>query len=203
MNVAACLTLPTRMETGTWYRSVQPKYYATALATVHTRLQSSRYGQGASATTPYEVLYLTENNVVAQFEVGALYGDPFGSSFSSPPVPAQTWVLLYVTVYLQRIVDLVQVLHQQTLHTTAQELTGDWKGYQMRKPGHSVQQPIGTAPTQDLGAALFATPGIEGFRIVSAKVPHSCNLVIFPEKLDLSSKITFENQMTGAIDTIP
>lgn len=201
MNLAACAGLPTRIETATWYRAVQPKYYATALSTAYTSYHRSRYSQGIAGPTPYEILYLSENHLVAQFEVGALFGDALGGYMM--PAPALPLILFPITVHLQYVVDLTEVAHQQLLDTTAQELTGDWRGYHLRAPGHSVIQPVGAAPTQDLGAALFAVPRLEGFRTISAKVPHSCNLVVFPQKLATGSHLTFINNITGTTESIP
>jgi hypothetical protein len=91
--------------------------------------------------------------------------------------------VLNVDVQLQTVADLTQESQQQLLETTAQELTGDWRGYQQRSPATSVSQPVGVAPTQSLGAALFAVPGLEGFRTLSAKLPYYSNLVIFPPEV--------------------
>jgi len=94
------------------------------------------------------------------------------------------------------------VSQQSLLGTTAQELTGDWMGYQQRNSTMSVSQPIGTAPTQELGTALFAVAGLEGFRTVSAKAPYCSNLVVFPQKLQRGSSVIFEHLATGQRHTI-
>jgi hypothetical protein len=41
-------------------------------------------------------------------------------------------MVLNVDVQLQAVADLTQESQQQLLETTAQELTGDWRGYQQR-----------------------------------------------------------------------
>ncbi|HEY3939952.1 MAG TPA: hypothetical protein VGL97_21165 [Bryobacteraceae bacterium] len=87
-------------------------------------------------------------------------------------------------VRLQQIVDLTDVeATHLPLGTTAQELTGDWRGYRLRSPSTSVRAPIGIAQTQALGAVLFACKQFEGFLAISAKVPYSKVLGIFPERL--------------------
>lgn len=97
----------------------------------------------------------------------------------------------------QAVADLTQESQQQLFETTAQELTGDWRGYQQRSPTTPVSQPVGVAPTQALGATLFAVPDLEGFRVLSAKLPYYSNLVIFPQKLQPGSQVVFSNPATG------
>ena len=106
-------------------------------------------------------------------------------------------------VVLQRIADLTVVSQQDLIETTAQELTVDWRGYRHRnEPLASIQEPIGTAPTQDLGEALFAVPGIEGFRTLSAKLPYHCNLVVFPQKMFRGSGLKFSEASAGLLQKI-
>jgi hypothetical protein len=142
------------------------------------------------------VLYLAEDHQVALFEVGALHGHPLpeGNGMLLPN-PQQAWLLLNVRVVLQKVADLTRVSEQTLLSTTAQELTGDWRGYQKRQPHDSVNQPVGTAPTQALGQALFAVRGLEGFRTISARRPSRRILVVFPEKLLPGSEIEFADGM--------
>jgi hypothetical protein len=104
-----------------------------------------------------------------------------------------------VQVSLQSVADLTLISEQKRLGTTAQELTGDWEGYRTRTPNSSVPQPTGTAPTQDLGEAMFSTPGVEGFRTVSAKVPDQMNLIVFPAKLLKGSRIVYLDKATGTV----
>ena len=91
---------------------------------------------------------------------------------------------------LREVVDLSTAAAQASLEITAQELTGDWVGYQSRTPYTRVSEPIGIAPTQELGEALFQT-GVEGFRSVSARVPFNRTLVVFTTNLRLGSSVVF------------
>jgi hypothetical protein len=104
---------------------------------------------------------------------------------------------------LRSVADLTLIAEQHHLATTVQELTGDWHGYALRDPLQSVPQPTGFAPTQLLGAAVHAVPGIEGFRAVSAKVATRKNLVVFPDKLQPGSQILFTDTASGSVFTIP
>ena len=86
--------------------------------------------------------------------------------------------------YLKRFDDerhTTQEPEQAKIDATAQELTGVWTG-----------QPAARrlAPTQELGAALFAEPDIEGFCTISAQGPYFQVLVVFPEKLQPGSLVT-------------
>ena len=91
---------------------------------------------------------------------------------------------------------------QNRLKTNVQELTGDWEYYHTRTPSCPVPSPTGTAPTQDLGEALFGTPGIEGFRAVSAKVPNQKNLIVFPQKLTNGSFLRYRDSKGKVVDEI-
>lgn len=202
MNLLGCLALSRSPETGTWYRALQPQFWQTSLVTAQTRVIPSRFNEGSSARTQFEVLYLAETQMVALFEVQALFGSPTqpGGVVANPRRP---WTVINVHIQLQDVADLTQVSQQTLLATTAQELTGDWYGYQQRSALTSVSQPVGTAPTQALGAALFAVSGLEGFLTMSAKLPYHKNLVVFPQKLQSGSRIEFHDPITGQRAVIP
>lgn len=196
MNLAACGALPRRPETGVWFRAIQPQFWTTSLATAQTAVIPSRFNAGATATPPFEILYLAENPMVALFEVQALFGSPTQPG-GVIPHPRQAWITVNVTVQLQAVADLTEVTAHTLLETTAQELTGDWRGYQQRSPLTSVCEPVGTAPTQALGAALYAVPGLEGFRTLSAPLPYHSTLIVFPQKLQPGSVVAFHHPYTG------
>jgi hypothetical protein len=196
MNLSACGSLATAAVTGIWFRALDPHFWPTALQTAHSRSNASRFNAGPLAGTPFEMLYLAEDPQVALFETGALLGSPsqIGGAF---PNPRLTSAILNVRVQLQRVADLTVAVQQRLLETTAQELTGDWEGYQLRGPRTSVSEPVGIAPTQELGAALFQVPGLEGFRTLSARVPYCMTLVVFPQKLQPGSSVEFSHPTLG------
>jgi hypothetical protein len=203
VNLAACRTLVIRPENRVWYRAIQPQYWPTALATAHTTRIPSRYSPATSATPAFPVLYLAEDHQVALFEVGALLGSPL-SGGQYVPNPRQAWLILNVQVTLQAVVDLTDVAEHNKLVTTAQELTGDWRGYFLRHAQTPVRQPTGSAPTQLLGQAIRRVRSrIEGFRTISARVPTHMNLVVFPDRLRRGSSIVFTHPATGQSFTIP
>jgi hypothetical protein len=201
VNLGACRRLASSPQTGTWYRAVRLPYIATPINTAHTKKTPSRFSAGPDATPPFEILYLTETPQVAQFEIGALAGDPhaIGGMLYAPG----SFGVIDVKVVLQRVADLTLVSQQELLETTAQELTGDWRGYRQRtSAAASIQEPVGTAPTQDLGEALFAALGVEGFRTLSAKLPYHRNLVIFPQKMFKGSRLEFHDPSAGLFQVI-
>lgn len=198
----ACAGLATRPETQTWFRSVQPQFWQTALASRQTLTRATRFNGGAYTPVPFESLYLAENPMVALFEVEALYGDPSVPG-SVIPHPRKAYITLNVQVALSHIADLTDGAAQVSLETSAQELTGDWRGYQQRGQNTTVQQPSGIAPTQELGATLYSVPRLEGFRTLSARIPYHEILVVFPQKLRPGSYVRFSDPATGQTLSIP
>ena len=82
--------------------------WATALTTQQTRVIPSRFTTGATSTPQFELLYLSENHLVALFEVEALLGSatyPGGII----PHPRQAWTVLNVDIQLRAIADLISL----------------------------------------------------------------------------------------------
>lgn len=194
MNFAACGGLSRSRERDTWYRAIALQHLPTPLAVAHTKQTASRFSPGylLPATDQFPMLYLTEDYFTALFEISAMLGTPFGTM---PPVARRgpTPVILNVHVDLQHVVDLSEPASQTALATTAQELTGDWLGYQHRRVGlTSINGPSGLAPTQILGFELSKL-GVEGFRTISAKFSTRRNLIVFPDNLSKGSRVEFKH----------
>jgi hypothetical protein len=190
VNLSACAGLLRTPENRTWFRGVDPGYSSTALGSAHTKGTRSRFNAGPllPSSAQFEILYFAEDHLTALFEFRAMLGSPVPGR--AIPNPAVSVLVLNVQIMLQEVFDLTQVASAQVpLYTTAQELTGDWDGYQSRSAMTPVTGPIGVAETQALGQGLFHT-GIEGFRSISAKVPHTRTLVVFPTNLRRGSSIT-------------
>ena len=201
MNFGACRKLDHSPETGTWFQAVALAHLGTPISTAHTKATSSRFSAGPKASAPFEILNLAETFQVAQFEIGALYGDPLvvGGTLNDP----RSFAAIHVKVVLQHVADLTEVSQQTLVETTAQELTGDWKGYGQRaSPRSPVQRPIGTAPTQNLGEAIFNVKGPEGFRTLSAKLAYHRNLVVFPEQMFEGSRLEFRDVASNLLQVI-
>jgi hypothetical protein len=194
MRLGTCPKLPRGTENRTWFRALEPHFASAPLASAHTIGNPSRFSAGPLALFPFEILYFSENQLITLFEVEALLGSPKKGTVI--PDPHRSWLTINVQTVLQQVADLTAVNAQQLLGTTVQELTGDWQGYQTRGPATSVKQPVGTAPTQDLGEALSSL-GIEGFRTVSAKVPQQMNLVVFPQNLLKGSQLVYHDPTSG------
>jgi RES domain-containing protein len=184
MNFEAVSGLPSKLITGTWYRAIPPQHILTALKYSQSRDWPSRYNGGRFAQSPFDTIYLAETPIVAQLEAGAL----LGSSLSIDELianPAANYSVLNVRVQLRNVLDLTDVEQSHgPLGTNAQELTGDWLAYHHRTDKHSVPAPVGLAPTQELGAAIYACGQFSGFAAISAKFPYAAVLGIFPDRID-------------------
>ncbi len=192
MNLTAVALLATQPETRVWYRTTDPQFLASALATTHSVVVPSRFYDPASASPPFRTLYLSDHPMVAQFEAQALFGSPTAPG-GMVPGPRSAWVVVAARVSLSAIVDLSDVGAQAVLDTSAQELTGDWSGYRQRSGATAVRAPVGTAPTQALGEAIHRDQrGIEGFLFVSARLAYHRNLVVFPDMLRAGSFVAYE-----------
>jgi hypothetical protein len=130
-----------------------------------------------------------------------MLGSPL--SGSSLPHPRLVTITLNVNVRLHKVADLTDPNEQHRLEISAQELTGDWRGDRYRNPITSVSLPVGVAPTQLLGQALFGVPDLESFQTVSARIPTQRNLVVFPQKLLRGSRVEFNHPATGHTLVIP
>jgi hypothetical protein len=189
MRLSACRRLELGPLTGTWYRAIRQEHWTTRLSAKHTITITTRFGAGSPLDTAYQTLYLAQDHQLALFEVRALGGRP-----EAPiPDPRMTWTVLPLSVSLRAVADLTDPAEQKRIGTSTQELTGKWDQYKQS----------GRAPTQHLGAALFALPGLEGFLVPTA-VPGIAgkNLVVFPEKLPAESRIEFRNPSSGRIERL-
>jgi hypothetical protein len=183
MKLSFCDRLELRPVNSTWYRAINPQYLERALKTVHTRKIATRFGPDGGSEEPFDVLYLAANQTVAYYEVNALFGPP---TWPIADPENSKYIVLDVRVVLQLVADLTEPKQQSIVDISAQELTGKWDIY-----------PPGEAPTQRLGEALFKTPGLEGFLVLSSKMANCKNLVIFPQKLSEGSIIEYDNTIVG------
>ena len=187
----ALARLPPQSENGDWYRSVNPKYIATALSTAHTKVTASRFNPGNlhAVDEQFESLYLVEDPITAMFESGAMLGRPDVPG-GHVPHPQLVMIVLRVNVVLQHILDLFDETNAEEIEFSTQELTGDWKHYAPR-----------VAPTQALGEAIFRM-GLEGFLARSPAIPSRKILVIFPQNLEKGSKIVWHDPTGQAVHMV-
>jgi hypothetical protein len=189
MRLSACGRLELGPLTGAWYRAIAQEHWKTRLSARHTITIPTRFSAGSPARPAYQILYLSQDHQLALFEVRALGGSP-----AAPiPDPRVTWTVLPLKVTLRAVADLTDPAERRRIGTSAQELTGKWDEY-----GRS-----GQAPTQQLGAALFELPGLEGFLVPTA-VPgiSGRNLVVFPEKLTARSRVESRDPKSGRIERL-
>jgi hypothetical protein len=202
MNLGACSSLQTGPERSVWYRAIEPQHLTMALGVAQTIFVPTRFSPAADAAPAFPILYRAENHLVALLEVGAIFATA-GSRGVFLPNPQGSWTLLNVQVTLQHIADLSDVVEQMKIGTSAQELTGDWRGYLERSSRTPVRGHTGPAPSQDLGQALYNVPSLEGFRAISSRMPMHRTLIVFPNKLRQGSRIVFTHPATGQTHTIP
>jgi hypothetical protein len=180
---------------GVWVRALHPKYALNPTATAHTPNYPSRFSPGNPADPAFEVLYLAENPLVASFEVQALLGSPFPGAAAVPNPAGGPWAIANVDVRLQSVVELTHQMSLQTVGTSVQELTGDWRGYALRNPARPRGGTHGSdVPTQRLGLALERLKGLEGFVSYSARVSTNRILVVFPHKLLPGSSLRYKDR---------
>jgi RES domain-containing protein len=65
MKLIACKALRLQPINATWYRAIAAKHLKTALQTSHTAYIPTRFNPGNAGKTPFEILYLAENQIVA------------------------------------------------------------------------------------------------------------------------------------------
>jgi hypothetical protein len=196
-----CASLVPLSVTGTWYRAVRPQFQATILSTGHTTTITSRFCSGSIAHSQFQTLYLTEDPIVALFEVQALLGSWHGVNVPNPNV---FFTVISVKVKLTSIADLRDPAQLQHVGASIQELTGDWEGYALRSPTPPTSPPYySDVPTHQLGYELNQVPYLEGLMTYSARVPDRKNLVIFPRNLDPSSSVECYDSAGNLIQQIP
>ena len=186
MNFAGLRSLPIEpLIHSTWYRAIPPGFAAAPIPphgftrTVATRFNA---GDGQAPHHRFDALSLAEDPLTCLLEFGALLGTPLrpGWSIGSPGRPAK---VVRFTISSQRVVDLTDpAVGEPMLGMTAQELTGDWEGYRRRGRASKAMLPVGIAPTQLLGRALYtvhADDMVDGFIAFSARVPTQRVLILF------------------------
>src|SRR5947207_2273297 len=112
MNLTACQRLALQPINTIWYRAISAEHWETALRTDQTVQAPTRFHPGPVAKTPFEILYLAENQLVALYEVGAILGPP-----DQPVVhpSKRKMMLIDVSVRLQSVADLTDPAQQALL----------------------------------------------------------------------------------------
>ena len=182
----------------TWYRAVSVTYAQSPLGHAHTASRASRFNEG---TGIYPMLYLAPDPITALLEFRALARVHGVSGFLGIKAP-RSFALVGVRVNLASVVDFGCPKQRGTVSTSVQELTGDWTEYMMtRNRGvPEVRSNQSSAPTQRLGEALRSgLCCIEGFLAPSAVRPKKCNLVIFPDRVEIDeSALTIKTDPSKA-----
>jgi hypothetical protein len=185
VNVDNCARLAKRHFAGTWSRAVPLQHAGSPLATAQTTSVPSRFSHASAIRPGFEILYLAETPVAAQFEIGKLFG-PLLSPIENSGL---SFACVNVRFHLSAVADLTDPLQAAIVETNAQELTGDWRHYSNRASRVSPDPHAGLAPTQELGRALFLHSGYAGFVTFSAKLPQFRVVGIFMGRLESSGSL--------------
>jgi len=118
----------------------------------------------------FDSVYLAHDPITAFIEVSALLLLPGG------PVPVRSapWVIVSVDGRLNNLLDLTDATTLAALGTTEQEMTGTWA---------TIKHP----PTQLLARLAYDSGRITGIKYRSAKYKGGLNLVVYPDKIYISS----------------
>jgi RES domain len=198
---------------GTWQHAASTNRPGRALRVTARGLASpaayapTRFNPGNLLSPGFETLYLALGRDTALFEKRALFGDPYDPRGRFIPGPKMSnAAVIDVDVDLRTVVDLTNLGIHALLQTTAQELTGDWKGYELRGqtgPGFVLTAPTGVAPIQMLGWELFNEPHIEGIKVISAMKAVTCCLVVFTHKLQRPGSLSWHDPNTNRRESYP
>jgi hypothetical protein len=182
---------------GIWWRSIQTRFIKTPLQTKHTKTATGRFHYGTKQNPGWEVIYLSENHFVSQFEVDLILGSATPGQTFVPNPSAIGWSFFPVTVNASSIVDLTSPAEIAKIETSIQELTGDWKGYEFR-PFHPLQKGVRPiAPTQHLAYEMEKTGLFEGLLTWSSRIPDRKNLVLFPKQKQSANIVEYDDPISG------
>jgi RES domain-containing protein len=178
---------PTESFHGAAFRLIGHQHAKNALSAVGSLRHGGRYNIAGA----FEALYLADNPVTALHETQiVLHTEGRLAGVKGPPR-----LLLSVECVLDHVLDLTNAAIQDALGTSLAELIAPWLPFVGRTPA---------APTQELGAAAYATGRISALRAPSARVREATNLVLFPDRLREGESIavfddtgTFQARLEG------
>lgn len=103
MKLAACGKLSLGPENRYWFRAFDPRHIVTPLDAAHTSTFPTRFSPGPISLSPFQIIYLSENQLVCLREVEALLGS---SKLALLPNPVFAWTIINVRVTLRQVADL-------------------------------------------------------------------------------------------------
>lgn len=162
---------------GRLYRAVQLQYLPTLTSTVGAWTAPNRF----TAPQVSHALYVAMAPDLAMLEATR----QFQRIFDTPTFPA--YCILPADVDLRRVLDLTRDASQDTLGTSIEELSGDWRASHARQ----LQHPERRVVTHELGQAVKEA-GFEGLKYYSAYDASRWNIVIFTENLTEEKQVIFD-----------
>ncbi len=196
----ALLTVPLKAFGGPWYRAVnydhltgpppgaprsaplQPLWSGGA-ARNGARFTPKAVGGTSGAGPAIACLYFAEDELTPLMEIAGVLR-PSGSRVALVFPPQ---VMMTVNGAIGSVLDLTDPVIHSSLGTSHQELSGAWAVQQSAYLAGLGPMP----PTQQLGAAAFASGRIAGMRYPSSKNPTGVGVVVFPARL-----VAGEQQLT-------
>jgi RES domain-containing protein len=165
-------------EHGPWVRSLAYQHLLGAPPGLSGKPQplwgggSKIHGARFTPQSSFDSIYVAEDPITALAEVWALVMLP------NAPIPVLSHPLVLVSLdgILHNLLDLTEAITLKTLSTTIQEVTGPWA---------TSAHP----PTQSLGQAAHDSGRITGIKYGSARNPQGVNIVVFPDRIHLSTGI--------------
>lgn len=183
--------LPRIVLHGPWFRAVSTSHHAQPLWPHGASNTGGRYTLLGGPPTHY----LASDQITALAEVNSILLLPGRPAISLVRDP---WSIIAVDGVLEDVIDLTDTGVLASLHTSRQELTGEWQYSQEIHRSSNGPMP----PTQLLGQAAFDCGMVLGLRTFSAKngAVGTC-LTVFHERLASHSRSHLEVLGRGGVVT--
>ncbi|MBI4518667.1 MAG: RES family NAD+ phosphorylase [Deltaproteobacteria bacterium] len=181
---------------GTAYRFIGSRFLSSPLSGAG----SLHYGGRLNPAGAFEVLYtaLAADTALAEREGILLTANGIKLART-----IRTAVLLRIDCQLSSILDLTDEQLRCQLRITSADLLGPWLPWSAADPDDRGER---AAPSQRLGAAVYASRRFEAIMTPSAKDPGGRCLAVFPDHLQAGSRITIDDPagiIAGALGIAP
>lgn len=171
------------------YRVIEDRWRNDPLSAIGALKNGGRY----NAPEAFSLLYTANSRVTALKEVEALFDTSDGQLADVPRNPE---LLLTLEIALHHVLDLTDSALCAALGTSREELVSE-------TPSRFILNAQGkTTPTQDLGAACYASERISAVKAPSAVHAAGYCLNIFPDRLFRGEHVTIRDEHQRLRDEI-
>jgi RES domain-containing protein len=182
---------------GVVFRFIASRFLASPLASAGSKLRGGRFNPPGQ----FEVLYtaLAADTALAEREGILLTAAAIKSARG-----IRTGILLRIDCRLTRVLDLCDEPIRQRVQISPAELLAPWLPWNI--PAHGSEDPGAVAPSQLIGAAVYASGRFEAILSPSAKDPGGRCLAIIPDRLQPGAAITVDDPhgtIVGALGLRP